>query len=146
MAEIITRQGLVRICIMVAALVVVLLVYYPHSPGARERDLVKKGLTHEALIRQKLSGDLRFRNVIVRTYAGDDQVALALGGTVDSTQDWASLQELVTATRPPLPVTNVVGIAWLNNLPVTVIRESSDSTNGSTTLSNANTTLWYPGT
>ena len=105
MQEIVTKEGLRRIGIIVAVAVLCLAAYYPVRPAARHKKRLKEADRYMNMIADALGGDARYTNMVVASCTEwGNRVYLGIGGTVAEEDDLADLHRIVTSINPDFPV------------------------------------------
>ena len=95
-----TRQ---RAWLYVALFAVAVAIYYPFSPGGRQRINMRRADRHILTLRRRITADPRFADVRLLYYTGQGG-SLHVSGTVATEQDAAALLSVVRESKPPVEV------------------------------------------
>lgn len=105
MQEIVTKEGLRRIGIIVAVAVLCLAAYYPFSPAARHKKRLKEADRYMNMIADALGGDARYTNMAVASCTEyGNRIFLGIAGKVASDEHLEELHRIVRSFDQPFPV------------------------------------------
>jgi hypothetical protein len=102
MQEIITRDGVRRIGIIVVVAVVCLVAFYPFSPAGRYRRQLKEADKCMNMVADALVGDARYTNIAVASCTEyGDRIFLGIAGRVASDKHLEELHGIVRSIDQP---------------------------------------------
>jgi hypothetical protein len=93
--------------IILAVLIIATAIYYPFSPGGRQRSNMSRAEQHIPLLKAQIANDPRFASVQLNAYTGLGG-SLLIRGEVASQEDAEALWAIIEKSNPPTPVAFVV--------------------------------------